>query len=156
MLIWLDSDGVLMNFNGHFTRLTGKVWDSIPDQATRWSALNSYPTFYRDLPLMPGAADLWDFLQPWSPRILSAASRNSTCRAQKLESFKCNFGVDGDRAIVVHNWRDKPQFCTPGDILVDDNERQRAGWEAAGGIFILFESAEQTIDALLPLLPFPC
>lgn len=154
MTIWLDSDGVLMDFNGYFTRLTGKVWDSIPDQATRWGTLNSYPTFYLDLPLMPGARDLWNFLQSWSPCILSAASRNSTCRIQKLESFRRNFNTD--MAVVVNNWREKPDYCAPGDILVDDNERQRAGWEAAGGIFILFKSTEQVIDELLPLLPIPC
>lgn len=155
MTIWLDSDGVLMDFNGYFTRLTGKVWDSIPSQSVRWATLNAYPTFYRDLPLLSGARDLWNFLQPWSPRILSAASRNSTCRTQKLESFKHNFNADGAQAVVVSNWREKPDHCTLGDILVDDNERQRAGWEVAGGIFIRFESADQVIDELLPLLPFP-
>ena len=47
--------------------------------------------------------------------------------------------------------RDKSLYAKPGDILIDDWEKYRHIWLAAGGRWITHTSADRSIDQLLDL-----
>jgi hypothetical protein len=47
--------------------------------------------------------------------------------------------------------RNKVLYCTPGDVLVDDQDRYRSKWEKAGGVFIHHTSAKDSLAALKKL-----
>lgn len=158
--IFVDMDGVLFDFDRHYTALTGIQLDwkdfnsrkvnSEPRAGARrqkwWEALEPHPTFYRDLPLMPGALDLWAYLQPYEPCILSAESSHiPQSRQQKIESCAEHLQLTSDRVIIVADRVDKPRYCHPGDLLLDDQFRNIDDWNIEGGYGILFRSAEQAI-----------
>ena len=42
----------------------------------------------------------------------------------------------------------KREHCHPGDVLVDDRDKHRPLWEAAGGLFVHHKSAKASIAAL--------
>jgi 5'(3')-deoxyribonucleotidase len=153
MKIYIDLDGVMADFDTHYDFLLGTKFDNLilceEEKTAKWRALDPHPTFFRDLPLMPGAMKLWAALVDagYEPIILSAATRRiETCSAQKREWVKEYLGLEGeDRVIIVANKRDKAQYCQPGDVLIDDHSGNIAAWTAAGGHGILFVSADQTI-----------
>jgi hypothetical protein len=49
--------------------------------------------------------------------------------------------------------RDKRNHAKEGDVLVDDNDKFRHLWEAAGGIFVHHKSAAQSIEELRNYFP---
>ena len=62
-MIFLDLDGVLADFDSHYETHFGvrpKRWPE-PD-TTKWKLINSVPDFYRTIPLMPGARDLFRYV----------------------------------------------------------------------------------------------
>jgi 5'(3')-deoxyribonucleotidase len=147
MAIYVDLDGVLADFDTHYTACAGVPW-KIAENLTKeqkdekWAAVNSAETFFLDLPLMPGALDLWKFIAPLRPKILSAASRRvPNCRAQKITWCMKHLGIDDEDIIIVAHRSEKKNFCQPGDILIDDRMELIEQWNAAGGIGVLFVNA---------------
>ena len=47
--------------------------------------------------------------------------------------------------------RQKCEYASPGDVLVDDTTRYAHLWEARGGIFVRHTSAVESIQALREL-----
>ena len=56
---------------------------------------------------------------------------------------------------IVNNARDKVKFCQPGDILVDDNKKTGANWQAKGGTWFpsiaAFLSGESKVSKNVPV-----
>jgi hypothetical protein len=46
---------------------------------------------------------------------------------------------------------EKPNYCKPGDILIDDRAVNRDAWIAKGGTYIIHTTAERTIGTLKAL-----
>jgi hypothetical protein len=149
-MIWLDLDGVMADFDGHYEKLFGV-------RPTRnkvdWKLVNSVPDFFRTIPLMPGARELFataaalghgfGMLTGCPPEI--DASDN-----QKRDWVKANFPIQMlGRRIVCCRSRDKCLHGNPGDVLVDDYTKYRHLWEDMGGIFIHHTSAAESIAALI-------
>lgn len=150
--IWVDLDGVLCDWIQGYVNIFGGdptiKWVGM--NKVKWDKLDSAaPHFYRNLPLMPGALELWEWLLPFEPCILSAASSHIPASAsQKHEWVKEYLGIEGDRIVIVADREDKPRYCNPGDILIDDLESNVNEWNVEGGYGIMFHSAEQTIAEL--------
>jgi hypothetical protein len=47
--------------------------------------------------------------------------------------------------------KDKGRYASPKAVLVDDMLKNRPGWVAAGGTFVLHRSAEESIAQLREL-----
>ena len=165
--VYVDLDGVLCDFDSHYRALTGIIMDWSDYNAGRtkvqprvgkkggpwWKPLLDHPTFYRDLPLMPGALDLWEMLLPYEPYILSAMCPHiPQSGRQKLEWCAEHLGLDHHRVIVVGDRMDKPRYCLPGDILLDDQPSNIENWNVEGGYGIRFVSVEQAIADLSKVL----
>lgn len=147
--IYLDCDGVLADFDRHFE----DVFDAPPrdyedknGSTIFWRDIKrDAPTFYRDLPLMPDALELFDAVSPMRPVILTGCPRGGWAEPQKLAWAAEHFpGIP----MVVCMSRDKRNYCQPGDVLIDDRPHYRDLWEGAGGMWITHTSAKSSIAAL--------
>jgi len=154
MKTFVDLDGVMADYDGGFKRLTGFYPDEVTDQQM-WDLLvehNNGAGFYRNLKPMPDAGDLWGYLvtHGYDPVILTGLPRRvtiPTAKEDKAEWVKFHLGPEvefntGPFAV------DKQKHCQPGDILIDDSERNIDQWKAKGGIGILHTSAAKTIKEL--------
>jgi hypothetical protein len=55
--------------------------------------------------------------------------------------------------IVTYMARDKHKHMHPGDVLVDDREKHRAAYEAAGVVFVHHKNAADSLSQLAKLFP---
>lgn len=137
--LYLDCDGVLADFDGAFEKLFGHPSRSYEEQNGSdvfWEDIHARaPDFYRTLPLMPKARELFDAVKHLRPIILTGCPRGEWAELHKLQWAAEHFpGVP----MVVCKSRNKRDYCQPGDILLDDWPKYRDFWEEAGGRFILF------------------
>lgn len=149
MRLYLDCDGVLADFDKHFIDCFGKPPRDYEDKHGSkifWHDIESeQPTFYRDLPLMPDAMDLFEAVAHMRPIILTGCPRGGWAEPQKLAWAKHHFpGIP----MVVCMSRNKRDWCQPGDVLIDDRPNHKARWEEAGGVWITHTSAAESIAKL--------
>jgi hypothetical protein len=143
--LFLDLDGVLADFDAGVEKLTGKRPDQLATRAM-WRALAQAPDFFGTLAMMQDAHLLWDWCKPFRPTILTGLPYGGWAPAQKQRWVANMLGADVE--VITCMARDKPRWSAPGHILVDDRERTREAWEAAGGAFVLHRSAVESIAAL--------
>ena len=148
--IYCDLDGVLADFESGYEELTGidlkgefkkgdDFWDPIKVAGIG---------FWAGLKWMPGGQELWDYLKPFNPQLLSAPSREQSSRIGKHVWVKHK--IPGTKLILRYA-NQKQQLATPESILIDDRQINIDQWEAAGGIGILHTSTDNTISQLKKL-----
>ena len=148
--IYCDMDGVLADFESGYEELTGidlkgefkkgdDFWDPIKVAGVG---------FWAGLKWMPGGQELWDYLKPFNPQLLSAPSREQSSRIGKHVWVKHK--IPGTKLILRYASQ-KQQLATPESILIDDRQINIDQWEAAGGIGILHTSTDNTIKQLKQL-----
>jgi len=148
--IYCDMDGVLADFESGYEELTGidlkgefkkgdDFWDPIKIAGVG---------FWAGLKWMPGGQELWDYLKPFNPQLLSAPSREQSSRIGKHVWVKHK--IPGTKLILRYASQ-KQQLATPESILIDDRQVNIDQWEAAGGIGILHTSTANTIQQLQKL-----
>lgn len=154
MQIWCDMDGVVADFDRGYELVMGKP---LPPRNLRtedldWDAIRARaPEFFRNLPLMPDAHELWDYIAPRGAKILTGVPAVlSASDNQKIDWARDSLDVP-DHRIVCCRANKKFLHCHPGDILIDDWEKYRPLWERAGGWWITHTSAASTIKQLKEL-----
>ena len=148
--IYCDMDGVLADFESGYEELTGidlrgefqkgdDFWDPISEKGVG---------FWAGLKWMPDGQELWDYLKPYKPDLLSAPSREQSSRIGKHVWVKHK--IPGTKLILRYASQ-KQELATPESILIDDRQVNIDQWEAAGGIGILHTSTANTIQQLQKL-----
>jgi hypothetical protein len=148
--IYCDMDGVLADFESGYEKLTGidlrgefqkgdDFWDPISKAGVG---------FWAGLKWMPGGQELWDYIKPFDPKLLSAPSREQSSRIGKAVWVKHK--IPGTKLILRYASQ-KQELATPESILIDDRQVNIDQWEAAGGIGILHTSTANTIQQLQKL-----
>ena len=149
--LFLDLDGVFCDFERGVSEVLGVEFGSIPDREM-WIQLNRKgirETIYEKLPLMPGARDLWRYCEPYKPVILTGVPQQFSDAADSQKRTWVGKNLGRNTPIICCPGADKARYIqSPGDVLVDDREKNRASWVAAGGIFILHQRVSQTINEL--------
>jgi 5'(3')-deoxyribonucleotidase len=143
MKIYLDMDDVVADWMEVAFEITGMRWqygERIPDD--KWRKLNSYPRFYRDLPLKPGATELVEYCQDLLSKgeidnlfFLTALPHDSTMPFASYD--KVHWGdrhFPGIPVFIGPYSHDKWRHCQPGDILIDDRHSNCSEWRSAGGL----------------------
>lgn len=146
--LYLDCDGVLADFNAGAKTVLGKTPDVFVAKygmGRFWQRLAHTPDFYANLPLMPGAMELFSAVRHLDPVILTGLPRGNWAADQKVRWAAEHF--PGTR-IITCMAVDKRKYAKPGDVLVDDTLRHRHLWEEAGGIFIHHCCVPETIEEL--------
>jgi len=139
--IFVDMDGVLADFFGSWTKLTGKDWRQIKgdDLEPALQKIKDKKDFWINLPKTSNADNLLSLIKQvkGSYNILSSplpGDKNSI--PQKKEWIKNNLQDFMPSSVIIDS--NKAQYATNKDgtpnILIDDFGKNIASWEAAGGI----------------------
>jgi hypothetical protein len=151
--LFLDADGVLADFDRGACELLGvkpKSFIAKHGRGPFWKRLASAKNFYGDLPEMPDAHILFHAVKHLKPTILTGLPLGNWAAGQKVEWAAEHFpGVP----IITCMARDKHKHMKPGDVLVDDREKHRAVYEAAGVVFVHHKSAEDSLGQLARIYP---
>lgn len=148
--LYLDCDGVLADFDRAFEERFGhppRAYEASHGPKVFWRNIKEEaPDFYRTLPLMPGARELFDSVAHLRPIILTGCPLGGWAEMQKLAWAAEHFP---GTPMVTCMSKDKRLYCRPGDILVDDYLKYRHLWEEAGGVFIHHTgNVQETLSAL--------
>ena len=151
--LFLDADGVLADFDRGARELLGagpKQFIARHGRGTFWKRLANAKNFYGALEEMPDAQLLFAAVKHLKPTILTGLPLGSWAAPQKVEWAAEHFpGVP----IITCMARDKHKHMHPGDVLVDDREKHRAAYEAAGVIFVHHKNAEDSLRQLAKIFP---
>ena len=148
MHLFLDCDGVMADFNKQAEAVLGMPPREFEDKfGTKefWARLHAYPNFYRTMPVMPDAMELYEAVKHLNPTILTGCPHGLWAEPQKREWAAEHFP---NVPVITCPSKDKRKYMQPGDIIIDDWKRYQPLWEEAGGVFILHTSAKESIDVL--------
>jgi len=152
--LFLDADGVLADFDRGARQSLGlrpKEFIAKHGRGTFWMRLAKAKNFYGALPEMPDARLLFDAVKHLKPTILTGLPLGSWAAPQKVDWAAEHFpGVP----IITCMARDKHKHMKPGDVLVDDREKHRPAYEAAGVVFVHHKNAEDSLRQLAKIFPW--
>jgi hypothetical protein len=152
--IYCDMDGVLTNFEKRFVdllRQEGPKYYSkaLIAQVTRpkhfqkeqgdeefWKFIDQYIglEFWSDMEWMPQGQLLWDFIQPYGPKLLTSPSEDDTSRLGKRLWVRNHLSPAPE---VIFRFGDsKADFANENSILIDDKPSNLEAFAKAGGIAI--------------------
>lgn len=156
--LFLDLDGVLVDFDAGVRAATGREPAMMPDRVM-WPILARTKDFYTNLPWMSDGKLLWEACRPWNPIILTGLPMGKWAEPQKREWCRRELGAQVEvitcmsRQKAEKAWEATPEGLIP--VLVDDRLKLQESWEALGGIFILHTSARESLEALENLEKIP-
>ena len=146
--VFLDCDGVLADFDAHGLAYFGmppREAEKRLGQKEFWRQLEARGDFYRSMPLMSDARELYEGVRHLNPTILTGCPRGNWAEAQKVAWAAEHFpGVP----IITCRSADKRAHAKPGDILIDDWPEHRHRWIEMGGHFIMHADAATSLAAL--------
>ena len=182
MKIYLDMDGVLADFDKHLLDRYGLVNDRVAystkhkDKTEKQMKLFNDigkvmkdKGFFRNLPLMPGAHDLWKAAhrggnKPYVLTALPGIGNDEEVAKDKREWIHEYMNEVHDDEFIACMRSEKIKYATTYDgrmipeyfkgptykpnILVDDLPLNCDNWKSAGGYGILFQNSKQAIAAL--------
>lgn len=152
MKLFLDCDGVLANFNKGFEDAIGMYPRTFEDKFGTpefWRRVTAVDDFFTNLELMADAMELYEGVKHLDPTILTACPMGGWAEDQKVRWAAKRFpGVP----IITCMAAVKSAHGKPGDILIDDYNKNRKAWEDMGGIFILHVTALQSLISLSLIL----
>ena len=154
MKLFVDLDGVLADFDKSAGAILGTdniyKYEFVWGQEVFWQKLNAYQKFFRNLEKMPDADRLWSAVKHLNPTILTALPHEGADRvAQQKRAWV--YDHFGSPEIITCLTKDKPNYCGPGDILIDDRAVNRDAWIKAGGTYVIHTTAARTIGTLQAL-----
>lgn len=148
MTLYLDLDGVLADFDAHVTDLFGRPPSELT-LAEMWGRAARTPGFFETMPKTGDADQLWSYCRPFNPHILTGLPRGDWAEAQKRRWVRRYLGAEVPVTTCMS--REKCEYASPGDVLVDDTTTYAHLWVARGGIFVPHTSATESIKALREL-----
>ena len=137
--IYCDMDGVLTNFESRFEHFTGKS----PKQYEKefgleqfWHLIDSKigVRFWVGMDWMPQGKELWNFISPYAPSLLTSPSRDNTSRLGKNLWVKNN--LNPKPKVIFAYSKDKQRHANPSSILIDDKKSNIKEWNDSNGIAI--------------------
>lgn len=159
--IFVDMDGVLADFERGISEGMGEPLDQerydrdSKYRSRMWKWVKQYSEnggkLWLELPLMPDAMTLWNYVKKYNPQILTAQGNPAYgAEPQKRQWIANKFGSNVN-VIVTRKSSEKAQYAAPNRILIDDREKAIGPWREAGGIGILHKNAADTIRQLKEL-----
>jgi hypothetical protein len=155
LTIYVDLDGVLADYDSAANEALGTdnhyKYEFIWGAETYWKRLHAKGDFFSRLALMPGAKLLWHTVKPYGAKILTALPRTGAESVDRQKRTWVKNLIDYKAEVITCKTVEKPKYCEPGDILIDDRAINRDAWIAKGGTYIIHTDAERTIGTLMAL-----
>ncbi len=152
MTIYVDSDGVVADFNKRWNWLFDKSCDEMRDKLGKeklWQLVNERdPFFFERLEIMPDAKELMDGLAKYDPLILTGSPTPSGY----IQKYRWGKMWWPKHQMIICKAKEKHFFCKPGDILIDDRTKYRSLWTDSNGIFIHHTDAGSSLQKLANVL----
>jgi hypothetical protein len=152
--IYCDMDGVLVDFDKQFEKASGGIspreYEEKNGKEAFWNLIDNENGvgFWVGMPWMPNGKQLWEYIKPNTPILLSSPSRSNSSRLGKRLWVRNN--LPGTKLILANSYN-KKNYADSNNILIDDRPSNIDQWKAAGGIGILYISTEQAIKELKEL-----
>jgi hypothetical protein len=170
-VIFCDMDGVLVDFDKGYKDLTGLSTKQADAQGKSefWKLFGkslkekniSDKSYWASLDWMPDGKQLWSYISPYNPYVLTAPSINMDIPFEDRYKLENNESMQGKtewvqrlpnmRKLYFRSAGRKADFAGPDKILIDDRKDTIDSWNANGGIGILHTSAANTIKQLQDL-----
>jgi len=157
--IYCDLDGVLVDFDKGYYELTGKPTHhaDVQDKQEFWKTLHrglasknmEEREYWSNLEWMPDGKELFKYILPYNPFILTAPSRDPGSKIGKTEWV--NENLSGVKKLIFAAAYKKPSYSRKNHILIDDRKQTIDEWNTNGGIGIFHTSAKDTIKQLKKL-----
>ena len=142
--IFLDMDGVLVDFDQQFKELTGMMpreFESKHSSDEFWGAIDGAGVgFWRGMKWMPGGEALYNRAAQFDHALLSSPSRSEVSKIGKRLWRRDK--TPNTKLILSRSYL-KKNYAAPNHILIDDREDNIKQWRDAGGIGILYTSPGQ-------------
>ena len=145
LVVFCDLDGVLADFEQGVKNRFKKPIDEIKPPLM-WGVINKSSTFFETLPWMPKGKELWEQIKQYQPIILTGVPRGSATSAEQKIRW-CQRELGPDIQVITCTTKDKPKYCLPYSILIDDRSDNLQAWNDKGGKFILYD--EEHLDAIV-------
>ena len=157
--LFCDLDGVLGDIDKVYLELTGKPTHhaDVQDNTLFWRNFkDSLQTkkmqeveYWANLNWMPDGRELWSYIKPYNPYILTAPSRDNQSKEGK--KMWVNQHLTGFKDIIFKFAEYKSDLSKPYRILIDDRADTIERWNNKGGIGILHTNLANTIEQLKQL-----
>ena len=147
--IYLDLDGVMADFDGYFLEQFGVASNTL-DDPTLWKWINGHGNFFSNLPVCEGAVEFYNSLGDLNVTILTACPKtNYTVAAVQKRDWVYRHLSPNVTVIPMLGGKNKCLFMhSPGDILIDDFEKNCIAWREHGGIAIQHKNFVDTTKQL--------
>jgi hypothetical protein len=137
--IYCDMDGVLTDFEARFDHYAGmspKEYENKYGSAAFWNLIDREVgiKFWVGMPWMPQGKQLWDFISPYNPDLLTSPSRDDNSRLGKNLWVRNNL-TPSPKVIFAYS-ANKQRYANPNVILIDDKKSNIDEWTSKGGIAI--------------------
>lgn len=135
--LYIDLDGVMADFDKYFIQEFGVESNKL-DDPTLWKWINGHGNFFSNLPLCEGALEFFRSVKHLNPTILTACPKTNyqVAAVQKRQWVYKHLSED-TTVIPMLGGKNKVLFMhSPGDVLIDDYEKNCIPWREHGGIAI--------------------
>lgn len=147
-MIWVDMDGVVADFDGHYERHFGVRPTRWPaEDSVDWKKVAAVPNFFRTIPMTKDAGELLAGLHPRPWSLLTGCPKSIDVSDNQKRDWAAE-KFEPRRHVVCCRSRDKWLHGKPGDVLIDDYLKYKDLWVDMGGIFIHHTSAANSIREL--------
>jgi len=154
--IYCDMDGVLTNFESRFEHFSGmhpQEYEKKYGIEQFWHLIDTKigVRFWVGMDWMPRGKELWDYIKPYKPDLLTSPSRHNSSRLGKQLWAKNNLSPK-PKVIMAYS-ADKQRYANENSILIDDKKSNINEWAAKGGIAIRCKDGDtgHVIDKLKEL-----
>ena len=150
--IYCDMDGVLTDFEKRFHQKLNEIgpdyypmkdiqkvvkpkdFEDIFGIEEFWNFIDNIVgvAFWVGMDWMPQGKELWDFISPYKPELLTSPSKNNTSRLGK-NLWVRNQLSPKPRVNFAYS-ADKQRYANENSILIDDKKSNIKEWIAKGGI----------------------
>ena len=119
--IYCDMDGVLVDFEKGYEEVTGKPFSEAGEGPEFWEPIHKMgAAFWIKLKWLPDGKELWNYISPYNPTLLSAPSQEESSKIGKRVWKKNNLP---DVKMILTPARFKQKYSGENKILIDDMER---------------------------------
>jgi len=137
--IYCDMDGVLTDFEKRFEHFSGmhpQVYEKEKGLPAFWELIDNKigVRFWVGMDWMPQGKELWNFISPYQPDLLTSPSRHNNSRLGKQLWAKNN--LNPKPKVIMAYSKDKQRYANENSILIDDKKSNINEWASKGGIAI--------------------